>query len=498
MQIRGIRENIADRVSIDVAGGGPFPIFSSFEQILGSVLESVRAGSVSIDDFDRALESIRHHTQLKAASRRQSAVLERTKSLDLTTPTAAAICTPVQRRERSVSMINKPVPLSFEDDDFILRTERKWSMDTASTSIPASCTNERRVRMMPSVPSGSPTLACSPAPNIPLAPPSPSTLSASRPRALSHGVLDSCIPSPVTAHWPILGGTTPSNSVKFSDISIGDVVGSGSFGVVYRARVNSTGQLVVVKVVPIRPGDKDSLSHVEALENELQLLQALQHDRIVRYLGHERVPGSVCHLAHALDESEKLVVFCEYMPGGSLANTIRQFGSLDEKAIALHTRQIVEGLVFLHENRVCHRDLKCDNILIDVNGSCKLADFGCSKRLDTTDEGATMIMKSLKGTIPFMSPETLSGAGYGRATDIWALGCLVLEMALGRNPWGKFDNIMQAMYRIAMEQRGPDIPDTLSSNCRSFVQRCLCRDPSSRPSAVDLLDDNFIKHPSSP
>ncbi len=499
MGLRRMHEQ-PDQSTVEIQSSSTFPILQSYEQILGCIIESVRLGQVSLDDFQNGVESIRNHSV--SVSRRIAGTMERRKSMDNGTPTAAMMSTPIQRRERSFSMVNKPLPLSFEDDDSFVRTERKWSMDTTSTGLPQSCTNERRLRVMTSVPGCSPTVACSPAPNIPLPPASPSTFSFQRPRTFSQNISDPSTPSPsqtpittpYVAHATYI--SSPISSISFADISLGDVVGSGSFGVVHRARVNSTGQLIVVKVVPIHSGDRDSVAHAEALENELQLLQSLQHDRIVRYLGHERISGRVDTglSSFSLDTTEKLVVFCEYMPGGSLASTIRQFGALDEKAIALHTRQIVEGLAFLHENRVCHRDLKCDNILIDVSGSCKLADFGCSKRLDTTAEGATMVMKSLKGTIPFMSPETLSGAGYGKATDIWALGCLILEMALGRNPWGKFDNIMQAMYRIAMENRGPDIPESLSDNGRQLVQACLCRDPKGRPSAVELLDYPFIKN----
>lgn len=148
---------------------------------------------------------------------------------------------------------------------------------------------------------------------------------------------------------------------------------------------------------------------------------------------------------------------------------------------------------FLHEHRVCHRDLKCDNILIDVSGSCKLADFGCSRRLDVSPEGSTIIMKSVKGSIPWMAPEVLMGQGYGKSSDIWAVGCLVLEMALGRNPWGHFDNIMQAMYRIGMGTKGPEIPESMGTPCKNFVDRCLSRDPKQRPTAPELLDDPFVR-----
>ena len=499
MELRGLREMSGTVASESSGTGSSFPILSSYEQIVGSIMESLRSGQACLEDFERGIDAVRCHL---AISNRKLSSLEPTRSLDSSTPTGTnSTTTPIQRRDRSYSMNTKPIPLSLEEDEFGMRCERKWSMDTVSTGFPQSCTNERRLRVITTMPCSSPMIACSPAPNIPLPPASPSTFALSRSRGFSHSIHEPPTPSPnqTPLFTPVVVPITPveaynASLLQFSDLTLGDVVGSGSFGVVYRARVNSTGQLIVVKVVSVDTHDKLSLAHVEALENELALLQSLRHPRIVRFLGHERVHGkceSISVSPH--DEADKLLIMCEYMPGGSIASTIRQFGAFEEKAIALHTRQILEGLAFLHDNRVCHRDLKCDNVLIDVNGSCKLADFGCSKRLDVSPEGSTIIMKSMKGSIPWMAPEVLMGQGYGKSSDIWALGCVVLEMALGRNPWGHFDNIMQAMYRIGMGTKGPDIPEAMGDQCKSFVNRCLSRDPKSRPSVLDLLDDPFIK-----
>lgn len=500
MDLRGFREAGIIPSSDAQSSSVSFPVLTNYEQIVGCIMESLRSGHVTIDDFDRGADAVRAH--LHASSRRSTGTEAFRGGESSSTPTGAtASCTPIQRRDRAYSLSTKPIPLSLEDDDCVLRCERKWSMDTVSTTLPQSCTNERRLRVLTSLPGCSPTLGYSPAPNIPLPPASPSTVTLPRSRGFSACAQDIPTPSPLQTplFTPLIGPINPpttsfSPSLALNDITLGDVVGSGSFGVVYRARVNSTGQLIVVKVVSIESHDKQSIAHVDALENELQLLLSLRHPRIVRYLGHERFTGRLDGVAISPnDGAEKLLVMCEYMPGGSIASAIRQFGAFEEKAIALHTRQILEGLGFLHENRVCHRDLKCDNVLIDVNGSCKLADFGCSKRLDISPEGATVIMKSMKGSIPWMAPEVLMGQGYGRSSDVWALGCVVLEMALGRNPWGHFDNIMQAMYRIGMGTKGPEIPDTLSENCRNFVNRCLCRDARSRPSVSDLLEDPFVR-----
>ena len=496
MELRGLRETASGNLQDSFSGTQPFPTLTNYEQIVGCIMESLRCGQVSVEDFERGVDAVKSHYM--SVSRRLSGLEISRGNENSTTPTGSH-ATPVQRRERAYSMNHKPIPLSLEEDDLLLRCDRKWSMDTVSTTLPPSCTNERRLRVITSMPTSSPSLGCSPAPNIPLPPVSPSTLTLPRPRVFSNSVYESYTPSP--GQTPLFTPLTAAacsdlanvRPLQLADLSIGDPVGSGSFGVVYRARVNSTGQLIVVKVVSVDNYDKLSVAHAEALENELQLLQALQHPRIVRYLGHERTNSRIVSSTSPNEDGEKLLVMCEYMPGGSIAGAIRQFGPFDEKAIALHTRQILEGLAFLHDNRVCHRDLKCDNVLIDVNGCCKLADFGCSKRLDVSPEGVTVIMKSMKGSIPWMAPEVLMGQGYGRSSDVWALGCVVLEMAIGRNPWGHFDNIMQAMYRIGMGTKGPDIPDHLSQPCRNFVNRCLSRDPKARSTVHELLEDPFVR-----
>ena len=321
-----------------------FPILSSYEQVVGCILESLKSSNISIADFDRGIEAVRNHvsTSRRYSSYDGSRCVEGIYSSSINT-------TPSQRRDRSYSLNIKPIHLSLEEEEILAPCERKWSMDTATTTLPPSCTNERRLRALVSIPSGSPSVGCSPAPNIPLPPPSPSTFLSTRPRGFSHFYPDSTSASSAGSPFltPILTSAVSPGSVsplKFSDITLGDTVGCGSFGVVHRARMNATGKLIAVKVVSVDSRDKSALAHAESLDNELHLLQTLQHPRIVRYLGHERLRYKSGSRSPScpIDDSDKLIVMCEYMSGGSVANAIRQFGPFDEKAIALHTRQILE------------------------------------------------------------------------------------------------------------------------------------------------------------
>jgi len=319
-------------------------VLSNYDQIVGCILESLKAGSVSLDDFERGIDAVKTHLSIS----RRALSADVSRLLDVATPRATSVGTPVQQRPRSLSMNIRPGPLHFEDEESLSKCDRKWSMDTTSTSLPQSCTNERRLKLTASIPCGSPHIGCSPAPNLPLPPTSPSTFSLTRARIFSHNFVEPVTPSPgqTPLVTPLVSCIEPltASSIKLADVTLGDIVGSGSFGVVYRARVNATGMLVVVKVVPIHANNSDDLAQVDALLNELELLQSLHHGRIVRYLGHERLIGrSVSQFGTIFKEgSEHLLIFCEYMSGGSLASTIKQFGALDEKAIALHTKHILE------------------------------------------------------------------------------------------------------------------------------------------------------------
>merc|ERR1719229_669925 len=176
------------------------------------------------------------------------------------------------------------------------------------------------------------------------------------------------------------------------------------------------------------------------------------------------------------------------MAGGSMASVLKQFGAFEESLIAVYTRELLEGLDYLHtrDPPVVHRDVKSANVLMGLDTRVKLADFGCSKRTMET------MSHTIKGSIPWMAPEVITNMGYGRMADIWSFGCVVIEMATAASPWGKFDNPMAAMRKIGMSKETPPIPEGLSATFQDFVRICVQRDSQQRPYAEALLRHEFV------
>lgn len=172
-----------------------------------------------------------------------------------------------------------------------------------------------------------------------------------------------------------------------------------------------------------------------------------------------------------------------------MARVLDQFGAFEESLISGYAKQLLNGLEYLHTQNpyVVHRDIKGANVLLGVDATVKLADFGCSKREKETRS------LTIGGSIPWMAPEVIAHARYGRAGDIWSFGCLMIEMASAETPWGEFDNLMAAMIKIGMSTEMPSMPETLSTTYRAFVRRCLNRDPGRRFSATELLNERFVR-----
>ncbi|ODQ59929.1 hypothetical protein WICANDRAFT_83940 [Wickerhamomyces anomalus NRRL Y-366-8] len=265
----------------------------------------------------------------------------------------------------------------------------------------------------------------------------------------------------------------------------GELIGKGTFGNVYLALNVTTGEMIAVKQVlaPERVSENAKVPEViEALRSEVETLKDLDHLNIVQYLGFEKT-------------EKEYNLFLEYVAGGSVASCLRLYGKFEEPLIRFLTLQVLKGLSYLHTKGILHRDMKADNILLDLDGVCKISDFGISKK--SNDIYANDAAMSMQGTIFWMAPEVVdSREGYSAKVDIWSLGCVVLEMFAGRRPWSNLEAIT-AMFKIGKAKAAPPIPEdilpSVSMEGRNFLDSCFAIDASKRPTAQELCNDRFCE-----
>lgn len=296
---------------------------------------------------------------------------------------------------------------------------------------------------------------CHQLPLPPGSPPSPSALPNPRPCVVAEGA-----------------------TINMSKWKKGRLLGRGTFGHVYLGFNRENGQMCAIKEVKVVSDDQTSRECLKQLNQEIILLSNLTHPNIVRYYGSE------------LDE-ETLSVYLEYVSGGSIHKLLQEYGPFREPVIQNYTRQILSGLSFLHARNTVHRDIKGANILVDPNGEIKLADFGMAKHITSCSS-----VLSFKGSPYWMAPEVvMNTSGYGLAVDIWSLGCTILEMATSKPPWSQYEGVA-AIFKIGNSKEFPEIPEHLSTDAKNFIRLCLQREPSTRPTASQLLEHPFVKNQS--
>ncbi|CAK1362730.1 Cytokinesis protein sepH [Cercospora beticola] len=250
------------------------------------------------------------------------------------------------------------------------------------------------------------------------------------------------------------------------DYQLGQCLGRGAFGSVYAALNWSTGETVAIKQVRLSDMPKAELN---VIMQEIDLLKNLNHPNIVKYHGFVK-------------STDSLYIILEYCEQGSLHSICKNFGKFPENLVALYISQVLQGLLFLHEQGVIHRDIKGANILTTKEGLIKLADFGVATKQSGLAEG------SVVGTPYWMAPEVIELSGATTASDIWSLGCTVIELLDGKPPYSKFAP-MPALFRIVNDDH-PPLPEGASPLVRDFLMQCFQKDPNLRVSAKKLL-----KHP---
>ncbi len=305
-------------------------------------------------------------------------------------------------------------------------------------------------------------------------------------------------------------------------------IASGLGRDVYKVRHTHTALLLCQKVVHVAGKEAERVM----LKRELQLLDECHCPQIVLFYG-------------SYISDKELCILMEFMDGGCLSNVLERVGRVDEAPLAAVSYRIIQGLEYLEQNRMVHRDMKPHNVLVNTKGEVKLCDFGVSQKISTNRKR----LHTFVGTMRYMAPERLCGNDYTGACDIWSVGISLIECATGHYPMpgvaelppvpyrqptipgagsegheggggagagagekeesvDKIDRVkakeaeeshpeMQAsvfeMVSLVVDGPSPRLPaGYFSSNFESFVADCLQKDPSHRPPLADLLRHEWI------
>nr|QNH86181.1 cyclin dependent kinase 1 [Meretrix meretrix] len=278
-------------------------------------------------------------------------------------------------------------------------------------------------------------------------------------------------------------------------------IGEGTYGVVYKGKNKKTGKLVALKKIRLESEDEGVPS---TAIREISLLKELQH------------PNIVC-LEDVLMQENKLYLVFEFlsMDLKKYMDTIPSGQYMDKMLVKSYTYQIIQGILFCHQRRVLHRDLKPQNLLIDNNGVIKLADFGLARAFGIPVRVYTHEVV----TLWYRAPEILLGSQrYSTPVDVWSVGCIFAEMVTKR-PLFHGDSEIDQLFRIfrtlttptedtwpgvsSMPDYKPTFPNwktnqlansvkQLDNNGLDLLQQMLIYDPSLRLTARDALNHPYF------
>ncbi|XP_009868302.1 PREDICTED: testis-specific serine/threonine-protein kinase 2 [Apaloderma vittatum] len=265
--------------------------------------------------------------------------------------------------------------------------------------------------------------------------------------------------------------------------SLSDTLGEGSYGKVKRAYCSRLKCSVAIKIINKRKAPTEFLERF--LPREIEASKRLEHPSIIKTY-------EIFTTA-----AKKVYIVMELGEKGDLLNYINMTGPMKEEMARVKFQQLASAIKYCHDLDVVHRDLKCENILLDVDLNIKLSDFGFCKFLSRDEHGRIILSETFCGSVAYAAPEVLQGIPCDpRISDIWSLGVILYTMVCALMPFD--DSHVKTMIHLQKQQRIP-FPDTicLTLECKNLIYHLLQPSVSQRPCIDEVLKDSWLQTPKS-